>query len=86
MDAEDDDVAERVKSAAEVENIGVLEGDLLGDLHHTKDDDQVGAVHMLESGIRLGLATMSKDMAAARCSRGGRRAVMFLTLAGRDPL
>lgn len=46
MDAEDDDIAERVKSAAEVENVGVLEGNFLGDLHHTKDDDQVGAVHI----------------------------------------
>lgn len=84
MDAEDDDVAERVKSAAEVENIGVLEGNLLGDLHHTKDDDQVGAVHMLASGFPSP-ARGVEETAAARCPRRW-RAVMFLTLAGRDPL
>lgn len=47
VDGEDDDIAERVKGAAEVENVGVLEGDLLGDLHHTKDDDQVGAIRIM---------------------------------------
>lgn len=75
MDAEDDDVAERVKSAAEVENIGVLEGNLLGDLHHTKDDDQVGAVHMLASGF---------PSPARGCCRGNGGGKVSARLAGGD--
>lgn len=42
VDAHDDQVAENVETAAGVEHIGVFEGDLLGHLHHTQDDDNVG--------------------------------------------
>ena len=69
VDGEDEDIAERVKSAAEVENVGVLEGDLLGDLHHTKDDDQVGAIRIvLASGISSPARDNAEDT-AAWCSR-----------------
>jgi len=40
-DAQDDQVAGQVGGAAHVEHIRVIEGNLLRNLHHTKDDDQV---------------------------------------------
>lgn len=43
VDAHDDQVAEQVQTAAGVEHIGVFEGDPLGHLHHTQDDDDVGS-------------------------------------------
>lgn len=36
-----DQVADNVESAAHVEDIGVVEGDLLRDLHRPEDDDEV---------------------------------------------
>lgn len=38
----DDHVGENVDSTDNVEDIWVLKIDLLGDLHHPEDDDQVG--------------------------------------------
>lgn len=43
VDAHDDQVAEQVETAAGVEHIGIFEGDPLGHLHHTQDDDDVGS-------------------------------------------
>lgn len=43
IESSDDDVAANVDGADEVEHVLVFEGDLLGDLHHTKDDHEVGA-------------------------------------------
>lgn len=43
VDAHDDQVAEQVEAAAGVEHIGIFEGDPLGHLHHTQDDDDVGS-------------------------------------------
>lgn len=43
VDAHDYQVAEQVESAAGVEHIGIFEGDPLGHLHHTQDDDDVGS-------------------------------------------
>lgn len=44
VDAHDDQVAEKVETAAGVEHIGIFEGDPLGHLHHTQDDDDVGSI------------------------------------------
>lgn len=43
VDAHDDQVAEQVETTAGVEHIGIFEGDPLGHLHHTQDDDDVGS-------------------------------------------
>lgn len=40
----DDHIGRNVQSADNVEDIWVLKIDLLGDLHHPEDDDQVGTV------------------------------------------
>lgn len=42
VEAHDDQVAEEVETPDGVEHIGILKGDLLGHLHHTKYDDDVG--------------------------------------------
>lgn len=44
--AHDDNVREDVDSADHVQDTGVVHGDLLGDLHHHEDDDQVGAAQL----------------------------------------
>jgi hypothetical protein len=49
VDARDDQVANNVQRAHAVEDIGVIEGNLLGDLHEPQDDDQVGAAAPLAS-------------------------------------
>lgn len=43
VDRGDEDVADDVEGAHAVEDVRVLEGDLLADLHHHKDDHEVGA-------------------------------------------
>lgn len=43
VDGGDNDVAANVDGANKVEHILIFEGDPLGDLHHTKDDHQIGA-------------------------------------------
>lgn len=43
VDEANDDVAGNVNGANGVEDILVVEGNLLRDLHHTKDDEEVGA-------------------------------------------
>jgi hypothetical protein len=43
VDAGDEQVADDVESAHAVEDHRVLEGDLLANLHHHKDDHEVGA-------------------------------------------
>lgn len=43
VDAHDDQVAKQVETTAGVEHIGIFEGDPLGHLHHTQDDDDVGS-------------------------------------------
>lgn len=43
VDAGDNEVAANVDGANKVEHVLIFEGDLLGDLHHTKDDHKVGA-------------------------------------------
>jgi hypothetical protein len=43
VDAGDEQVADDVESAHAVEDGRVIEGDLLADLHHYKDDHEVGA-------------------------------------------
>lgn len=43
VDAQDDQVADHVERAHGVEDIGVVEGDLLGHLDHAQDDHNVGA-------------------------------------------
>lgn len=44
VEANNDQVADDVEHTAGVQDIGVLEGDLLGHLHHPEDDDDVGTV------------------------------------------
>jgi hypothetical protein len=44
VEANNDHVANNVEHTASIQDIGVLEGDLLGHLHHPKDDDDVGTV------------------------------------------
>ncbi len=41
--ADDEEVRDDVERADAHENLGVVEGDLFGDLHHAEDDHQVGA-------------------------------------------
>jgi len=43
VDGDDDYVGEDVSTTNEVEGIWVLHRNSLGDLHHPKDDDQVGS-------------------------------------------
>lgn len=39
----DNEVAANVDGANNIEHVLIFERDLLGDLHHTKDDHEVGA-------------------------------------------
>ena len=48
IDGDDDHIGQDVDCANDVQDIGVLERDFLGDLHHPEDDDQVGTA-VLES-------------------------------------
>lgn len=59
VNSQDDDVADGIEGAAGIEDVGVFEGDLLGELHHSKDDDQVGAVtrQSLLASIVLSIAS-----------------------------
>jgi hypothetical protein len=43
VDASDEHIADDVESAYSVKDGRVVEGDLLADLHHHKDDHEVGA-------------------------------------------
>lgn len=43
VDAGDKQVADNVESAHTHEDVGVFKGDLLADLHHNKNDHEVGA-------------------------------------------
>lgn len=43
VDAGDEQIANDVESAHAHEDVRVFEGDLLADLHHDKDDHEVGA-------------------------------------------
>ena len=45
VDADDDKIADDVKSADTQEYVRVIEGYLLAGLHHHQDDDQVGSAH-----------------------------------------
>lgn len=47
VNTDDDNVREHIAGADDVHDIWVLERDLLGDLHHHKDDNQVGAARRL---------------------------------------
>lgn len=50
VDGSDDQVAGNVEGANDVEGVGVIEGNSLGHLHHSKNDDNVGtAKHILVS-------------------------------------
>lgn len=44
VESSNDDVAGEVNGANDVEYERVVEGDTLRHLHHTQDDDQVGAI------------------------------------------
>jgi len=44
VDAGDDDIAEDIDGAHQVEDVGVVEGDLFGNLHHPEDDDEIHSV------------------------------------------
>lgn len=44
VDGGDNQVASKVKSAGAVEHIGIIERNALRNLHHSKNDDQVGAI------------------------------------------
>jgi len=48
---EDEDIGENVDAADDHERLGILHWDSLGDLHHPKDDDQVGAENLLADAI-----------------------------------
>ena len=43
VDAGDEQVADDVERAHAHEDVGIFKGDLLADLHHDKDDHEVGA-------------------------------------------
>lgn len=49
VNGDDDNVGEHVDGADDVHGLGILHGDLLGDLHHPEDDDQVGAACSVSS-------------------------------------
>lgn len=51
IDGDDDHVREDVTGSDHIEDTGVLHRDLLGDLHHHKDDDQVGTAQSLSVSI-----------------------------------
>ena len=44
VDTEDDDVGDDVQDSHTHKDTGVIEGNFLGYLHHSEDDDQIGAV------------------------------------------
>ena len=43
VDCDNDGIGEEVAGADQVHGIWILHGDLLADLHHPEDDDQVGS-------------------------------------------
>lgn len=78
VDDGDDDVAGNVAGAAHVQDVGVFEGDLAGDLHHAEHDDQVGAaalsVRYSTSLLKARKKTLKSEICnAVRCDRGKRR-------------
>jgi hypothetical protein len=44
VESSNDDVAGEIDGADNVEHEGIIEGNALRHLHHTQDDDQVGAI------------------------------------------
>lgn len=40
----DNDVTSQIDAADHIQGEGIIERNALGDLHHTEDDDQVGAI------------------------------------------
>jgi len=46
VDGDNDNIGENVSAANKHQGIGVFHWDPLGDLHHPKDDDQVGSVQV----------------------------------------
>lgn len=61
VDADDDRVGEQVDSSDEHQGLRIFQRDSLGDLHHHKDDNQVGPAHttcsqynVCKDGGRLG--------------------------------
>ncbi len=55
VDANDDHVRENVPRSHDVHDIGVLERDLLGDLHHHKDDDQIGDLRAMRRFVSVSM-------------------------------
>ena len=60
IDARDDDVGEHVDRAHAHQDVRVVKGYLLRDLHHPEDDDQVGAVVCVS---KAGLRSLSERRA-----------------------
>lgn len=56
VDADDDQVGDNVASSDHVHHVGIIHWDLFRDLHHPKDDDQVGSAssRSIRSSARLG--------------------------------
>ncbi len=52
VDGDDEQIADDVEGAHAVEHVRVFEGDLLADLHHPEDDDQVRSVRGVAISIR----------------------------------
>jgi hypothetical protein len=57
VDTGDDEVAGDVNGANNVEHVLIFEGDLLGDLHHTKDDHEVGAGQEISKSFQCASVT-----------------------------
>jgi hypothetical protein len=76
VQAGDDQVAGNVQGADNVEGVGVFEGNLLGHLHHSKNDDKVGTVR----GDNMVSAAGAHDMVVFFSSRA--RSLLSLTFGG----
>ena len=64
VDAGDEQVADDVERAHAHEDVGVLEGDLLADLHHDKDDHEVGAALLPVVSLRCLIFEMHMELRA----------------------
>ena len=71
IDPDDKNVAESVGRATSIEDKRIFEWDLLCKLHHTKDDDQIGAASRVANALVFHLPEVGSVAPAPACLFAG---------------
>lgn len=61
VDSQDENIRQDIASAHQHQDLGILKGNLLGQLHHHQDDGEVGTVRPLSVSVKIDLGFESKN-------------------------